>query len=183
VLGGPGSGKGTQCLKIATDFDCLHLSAGDLLRAEVASKSELAEKINSCIREGQIVPAHITIQLIKKAIFSAPHKRVLVDGFPRAMDQAVEFTQMTGVECDFCLYFDCPQNILETRLLERGKTSGRADDNLESIKKRFVTFEQTSMPVVRHFESKGVLRKVDSSHPHPDLVYEEVKRIFTSVNM
>jgi UMP-CMP kinase family protein len=178
VLGGPGSGKGTQCSKIADQFDCLHLSAGDLLRQEVASGSHMAELINGYIREGQIVPSHITIQLIKKAIFSASHKKVLVDGFPRAMDQAHEFTQVTGVECEFCLFFDCPEDILVDRLLERGKTSGRADDNMHSIEKRFVTFKETSMPVVEHFDRKGILKRIDSSHPHPDLVFEEVKKIF-----
>jgi adenylate kinase len=97
----------------------------------------------------------------------------LLDGFPRAMDQAIEF------ETKICkarkvLFFHCPLDILEERLLERGKTSGRADDNIDTIRKRFKTFEEQSMPVIGHFESDNRVIKIDSTKTVEE-IYEKVK--------
>jgi len=77
----------------------------------------------------------------------------------------------------FCLFFDCPEDVLEKRLLNRGKTSGRADDNIDAIKKRFATFRDESMPIVDIFGQMGKLRCI-SSAPAPDEVYSEVRKLF-----
>jgi UMP-CMP kinase len=98
-------------------------------------------------------------------------------GFPRKMDQALKFEEAVCLS-KFTLFFDCPESVMQERLLNRGKTSGRADDNEESIKKRFKTFVETSMPVVDYFEAQGRVVKV-SATPPPEEVYEEVKRRFT----
>lgn len=80
---GPGSGKGTNCSKIVSEFGCVHLSAGDLLREERQSGSELAEMINTYIAEGKIVPAEVTVRLLKAAMEKSASNKFLVDGFPR----------------------------------------------------------------------------------------------------
>ena len=90
------------------------------------------------------------------------------------MDQAVKFEEAV-CPSRFVLFFDCPENVMSKRLLERGKTSGRSDDNAESIKKRFRTFVETSMPVVDHFEKEGKVVKVMATKS-PDEVYEDVKK-------
>jgi UMP-CMP kinase len=92
------------------------------------------------------------------------------------MDQALQF-ENTVCPSKFTLFFDCPEEVMQERLLNRGKTSGRADDNAESITKRFKTFVETSMPVVEHFEKEGRVVKV-SAIPPPDKVYEDVKKSF-----
>jgi UMP-CMP kinase len=92
------------------------------------------------------------------------------------MDQALAFEE-TVCPSKFTLFFDCPEDVMQERLLNRGKTSGRSDDNAESIKKRFKTFVETSMPVVEHFEKEGKVVKV-SAVPPPDEVYENVKSSF-----
>jgi UMP-CMP kinase len=89
------------------------------------------------------------------------------------MDQAVHF-EKTVVPSKFTLFFDCPEDVMEDRLINRGKTSGRADDNAESIKKRFKTFVETSMPVVDAFEKEGRVVKVMATRS-PEEVYEDVK--------
>lgn len=94
-------------------------------------------------------------------------------GFPRKMDQAEHFED-TVVPSRFILFFDCPEEELEKRLLNRGKTSGRSDDNVESIKKRFKTFVETSMPVVKYFEDEGKVENV-SAVASPEEVYQHVK--------
>ncbi|KAF2842650.1 UMP-CMP kinase-like protein [Patellaria atrata CBS 101060] len=178
VLGGPGSGKGTQCAFLVRDYAFKHLSAGDLLREEQdRPDSEFGEMIKDYIKDGQIVPMEVTIQLLENAMTASiekDNKRLfLIDGFPRKMDQALKFEEAV-VPSKFTLFFDCPEDVMQERLLNRGKTSGRSDDNLESIKKRFRTFVETSMPVVEHFESEGRVVKI-SATKLPEEVYEDVK--------
>ena len=94
-------------------------------------------------------------------------------GFPRQLDQATAFEQKVCVSA-FTLFFDCPEDEMQRRLLDRGKTSGRSDDNIESIKKRFRTFIETSMPVVEMYEKEGKVVKVDATKA-PEAVYKNVK--------
>ena len=184
VLGGPGSGKGTQCTRIKEEFGYVHLSAGDLLRAEKNSGSETAEMINTYIVEGKIVPAKVTVELLKKAMEKSGKKKFLIDGFPRSKENLDVFYEVMGegFVLNMCLVFDCPEEILQERLLNRGKTSGRSDDNLESIKKRFKTFHSQSEPVINEFRRMGKVRIVDSSSL-PDVVYKKVQRLFTGANL
>jgi len=176
VLGGPGSGKGTQCAKLVEMFNCAHVSAGDLLRAEVASGSEQGQMVEGMIKRGEIVPGHITINLLRQFLDKTDKTTVLIDGFPREMQQAVDF-ETSICPCEFVLFFDCPEEVMRSRLLKRGETSGRVDDNEESIIKRFRTFVNTSMPVIEYFEAKGKVRKI-SAVPTADEVFAEVKKLF-----
>jgi len=179
VLGGPGAGKGTQCANITSDYGFAHYSAGDLLRAEqTRPDSEFGMLIKTYIREGKIVPMEVTVALLENAmrdeIRTTGIKRFLIDGFPRQMDQALKFEE------DVCpsklvLFFDTTEEVMLGRLLKRGETSGREDDNIESIRKRFRTFVETSMPVVEYYEKLGKVVKVDSSLS-VDEVYQEVRR-------
>ncbi|CAO1630647.1 unnamed protein product [Sympodiomycopsis kandeliae] len=170
VLGGPGSGKGTQCSRLVKDWGFVHLSAGDLLRAEQQREgSQFGELIARYIREGEIVPQEITIALLQNAIQENLSSddgsgRILIDGFPRKMDQAKLFDEKV-CPSQFVLFLQCTEETMLQRLLKRGETSGRTDDNEESIKKRFRTFVDTSMPVVDHYRANGKVVEVDSMKP------------------
>ncbi|KAI9598275.1 adenylate kinase-domain-containing protein [Syncephalis fuscata] len=180
VLGGPGSGKGTNCARLVEDFGFVHLAAGDLLRDEQERPgSEYGELIRHNIKEGLIVPKEVTIALLKNAMKRSNSKRFLIDGFPRAMDQALQFED-TVAEGTAVLYFECPEEEMLKRLLNRGTTSGRADDNIESIRKRFRTFHNTSYPVIKFYEHQNKVYKVSCMQP-PDVVYAETKRIFVNL--
>ncbi|KNE64646.1 hypothetical protein AMAG_10003 [Allomyces macrogynus ATCC 38327] len=171
VLGGPGSGKGTQCARIAVELNLTHLSAGDLLRAEVARGTPLGAELNKLMAEGQLVPMAVTIDLLRSAMSASPNSAgFLIDGFPRELDQGLAFESALSLTPDAVLFFDCPLPVLEQRLLKRGETSGRADDNLASIQKRFRTFETQSMPVVLHYKAQGKVVWVSSAHA-VDTVY------------
>lgn len=178
VLGGPGAGKGTQCANLVKDYGFVHLSAGDLLRAEQQRPgSEFGELIAQHIRDGIIVPQEVTIASLKNAMKEEASKgktRFLVDGFPRKMDQAITFEEEVATS-SFTLFFECPEEVMLKRLLKRGETSGRTDDNIESIKKRFRTFVETSYPVVEYFDKQNKVVKVSCDHP-VDSVYAEVKQ-------
>lgn len=182
VLGGPGAGKGTQCAKLVKDHGFVHLSAGDLLRAEQNRKgSTFGELIAQCIKEGTIVPQEVTLALLKQAIVDEYAKgatKFLVDGFPRKMDQALSFEEQIA-KSSMTLFFECPEQVMLERLLERGKTSGRTDDNIESIKKRFRTFIETSMPVVEYFDKQNKVVKVRCDLAVDD-VYGKVKEALST---
>ena len=139
--------------------------------------SEFGDMIKTYIKEGQIVPMEVTIQLLENAmnatINEKGNRKFLIDGFPRKMDQALAFEEKV-VPSKFTLFFDCSEETMRERLLNRGKTSGRADDNEESIKKRFRTFVETSMPVVEMFEKEGRVVKVSAAKT-PDQVYQDVR--------
>ena len=141
------------------NHEFVHLSAGDLLRAERDSGSEDAELINSIIKEGKIVPVEITVKLIRKAMKAAgwEKQRFLIDGFPRNQENVDGWNSEIGDDADVIgvLFFYCDEETMLARIMERSKTSGRNDDNEEAAKKRFKTYEEQTMPVVRGFEERG----------------------------
>lgn len=135
-----------------------------MLRAEQKREgSKYGELINHYIREGLIVPMEVTIALLeqamKEAMAEGKAKRFLIDGFPRKMDQAVKFEEVV-VPSKLVLFFECPEEVMLKRLLKRGESSGRVDDNIESIRKRFNVFTETSMPVIDAFEKQNKVKKV-----------------------
>jgi UMP-CMP kinase len=139
VLGGPGAGKGTQCELLSKNHGWAHLSAGDLLRAERKKEgSQLATIINTNIQAGKIVPSEITTQLIYNAMVELRQTygqiKFLIDGFPRSEGNVNSWKEIVGNTAilEYVLFFECPFDILTSRLLERGKTSGRSDDSLVS---------------------------------------------------
>lgn len=177
ILGGPGAGKGTQSANLVRDYGFVHLSAGDLLREEQDNpESRYGQLIKDYIKEGLIVPMEVTVKLLENAMRANLHDdgvgKFLIDGFPRKMDQAVFFEQ-TVCPSKCTVFLDCPEEVMRARLLNRGKTSGRSDDNEESIIKRFKTFVNTSMPVVDHFSQEGRVIKV-SADGTVDAVYEHL---------
>lgn len=177
ILGGPGSGKGTQSTHLVQDYGFKHLSAGDLLREEQDREgSEYGQMIKDYIKDGKIVPMEVTVELLKNAVKremdSGKKTRFLIDGFPRQMDQAVFFEQsVCPSKCT--IFLDCPEDVMRERLLNRGKTSGRADDNEEAIVKRFKTFVETSMPVVDMFEKEDKVIKISATGSENE-VYERL---------
>lgn len=179
ILGGPGSGKGTQSASLVRDYGFKHLSAGDLLREEQDREgSEYGQMIKDYIKDGLIVPMEVTVKLLENAMHRTLDEekdhssRFLIDGFPRKLDQAVFFEQTVCLsKCT--IFLDCPEDVMHDRLINRGKTSGRADDNEESIKKRFRTFVETSMPVVEMFRAEHKVIEV-SATASPEEVYKGV---------
>ncbi|KAL4246508.1 Uridylate kinase [Abortiporus biennis] len=192
VLGGPGAGKGTQCANLVKDFGFCHLSAGDLLRAEQNRPgSTYGDMIRTYIKEGQIVPKEVTIKLLENAMREAlqegregegwqnGHGRFLIDGFPRKMDQALKFDE-TVVEARTVLFFSTTEDEMLKRLLERAKTSGREDDNEESIRKRFRVYKEETMPVIEHYSKDQKVVTIDASASIEE-VHEKAKAAVSKI--
>ncbi|KAJ6955052.1 UMP-CMP kinase 3-like [Populus alba x Populus x berolinensis] len=122
---------------------------------------EIGTMIQNMIKEGKIVPSEVTIKLLQKAMQESGNDKFLIDGFPRNEENRAAFEAVTKIEPAFVLFFDCPEEEMERRILSRNQ--GREDDNIETIRKRFNVFLESSLPVVEYYESKGKVRKVDAA--------------------
>jgi adenylate kinase family enzyme len=169
VLGAPGTGKGTVCAKLAEEFSMAHLSTGDLLRNEVQRKSELGSEIDSFMKEGKMVPTALTVSLllaaVKRAREDSTVRGVLVDGFPRMVEQISAWSSQVGGFAFVLNLFCEDQEKLVQRMLKRseGGNSGRSDDDEATMRKRFVVHAEETEPVLDHYrKTSGLVRDVDA---------------------
>jgi len=183
VLGGPGAGKGTQCAKIIENFKhWAHISAGDCLRAERNNPdSKEGELINNIIKEGKLVPSEITVALLAKAMASQKAEgktSFLIDGFPRSIGNVNSWVEVVGDNAKVLgvLFYDANEDEMEKRCVARGATSGRVDDNIESIKKRFKTYMEETMPIVE--SGRYEVFKIDGLPPAEE-VWKVTQEIVT----
>ncbi|XP_074911407.1 adenylate kinase isoenzyme 1 isoform X3 [Buteo buteo] len=163
VVGGPGSGKGTQCEKIVQKYGYTHLSTGDLLRAEVSSGSERGKKLQAIMEKGELVPLDTVLDMLRDAMVAKADvsKGFLIDGYPREVKQGEEFEKKIAPPT-LLLYVDAGKETMVKRLLKRGETSGRVDDNEETIKKRLETYYKATEPVIAFYKSRGIVRQLNA---------------------
>lgn len=144
ILGGPGAGKGTQCDYMVKEYGFIHYSTGDLLRDFIKTDCQEAAKIREILAEGKLAPSEMLVDIVKKNIFKqgSNNNTFLIDGFPRSAENYQAWMKVMGddVSVKTLIYLDCSFETLEARLIERGKSSGRSDDNIEAIRKRFKTY-------------------------------------------
>jgi len=180
VLGGPGSGKGTQCMKLRDEFNLIHLSTGDLMREEVAAKSHLGTEIFRHMQTGSLVPDQVTVRLLKNAMLKHQDtNRFLIDGFPRTLEQAKMFEHEIA-SVSFAVSFDLSPDVMRERIAARAAAApGRVDDNPETVEKRLKVFEEQSKSVIDFYDPIGRLRRVGAA-AGIDEVYAETRRHFCS---
>ncbi|KAE9544028.1 hypothetical protein AGLY_001717 [Aphis glycines] len=164
ILGGPGSGKGTLCDKIVAKYGFTHISTGDLLRDEVNTGSERGQELVKIMKEGALVPTSIVMELLNEKIKSKVEtsKGFLIDGYPREKKQGEEF-EAAIKPVDMVLYLESKDETMVQRLLKRAETSGRSDDNLETIQKRLQTFHDNNDPIIEAYKSKVVIISAEQS--------------------
>ncbi|CAH1732181.1 adenylate kinase isoenzyme 1 [Aphis gossypii] len=164
ILGGPGSGKGTLCDKIVAKYGFTHISTGDLLRDEVNTGSERGQELVKIMKEGALVPTSIVMELLNEKIKSKleTSKGFLIDGYPREKKQGEEF-EAAIKPVDMVLYLESKDETMVQRLLKRAETSGRSDDNLETIQKRLRTFHDNNDPIIEAYKSKVVIISAEQS--------------------
>ncbi|MDD2438030.1 MAG: adenylate kinase [Massilibacteroides sp.] len=167
IFGAPGSGKGTQSELIIKEYGLDHISTGDVLRAEIKGKTELGKIASGYIEKGQLVPDDLIIDMLAKVLDSKENsKGVIFDGFPRTIAQAKALKKMLNdrnTDVSVMLNLQVNEEELIKRLLERGKVSGRSDDNLETIKSRLDVYHKQTAPLAdyyigekKHVEIKGI---------------------------
>lgn len=178
LIGGPGAGKGTISASIRKDYDVGYMCAGDLLRKAAQEDSPFGHKLAEQLKNGEIVAQEVTIGLLKKEIESQHKQFYLIDGFPRATEQAETFEKEI-VPFKAAIFVSVPDDVLVQRLFKRGETSGRSDDNEESVKKRIHTFHTVCEPVNAYFGDR--LITIDGNAGTPDVVYEQVKKVLAKL--
>lgn len=159
IFGAPGSGKGTQSALLVEKYGFKHISTGDVLRAEIKNGTELVKTAQTFIDKGQLIPDSLMIDILA-ATYDAmqPCDGVIFDGFPRTIPQAEALKEMLarrGTEVAGMLELAVPDEMLTERLINRGKTSGRADDNEETIKKRLAVYNEQTAPLIEWYEKEG----------------------------
>ena len=180
LSGAPGSGKGTQSALIAQKYGLKHLSTGDVLRAEIATGSELGKKIDALISKGNLVPDDMMYDLIENYIASLPAdcKGTIFDGYPRTVSQAESLTglfkkyKMDAIMIDLLV----DEQLLIQRLIERGKVSGRKDDNLNTIRHRIAVYHQQTEPIAQYDLHHGNYYAVNGNHTMAD-VFLQIMRL------
>eukprot|EP01055_Gregarina_sp_Pseudo9_P002229 Gregarina_sp_Pseudo_9__2228@NODE_2567_length_950_cov_324_216246_g2354_i0_p1_GENE_NODE_2567_length_950_cov_324_216246_g2354_i0NODE_2567_length_950_cov_324_216246_g2354_i0_p1_ORF_typecomplete_len207_score14_71ADK/PF00406_22/9e45AAA_17/PF13207_6/1_2e26Zeta_toxin/PF06414_12/2_4e10AAA_18/PF13238_6/3_1e09AAA_18/PF13238_6/9e02AAA_33/PF13671_6/1_5e07Thymidylate_kin/PF02223_17/0_24Thymidylate_kin/PF02223_17/0_054CoaE/PF01121_20/0_15CoaE/PF01121_20/3_4CPT/PF07931_12/0_0017PRK/PF00485_18/0_17PRK/PF00485_18 len=182
VLGGPGAGKGTQCERIQRECGYNHISAGDCLREERERPgSTYGEIIQGHIKNGTIVPVQITCALLMQKMREIQWEggKFVIDGFPRNEDNLTGWMEASKdkVNILFCLVLEVPQEVQLERLLKRGEHSGRIDDNIDSIKKRFATFNDQTKPIIEQFEAWNKCKRVCGNRS-VDEVWCDVEKCF-----
>ncbi len=159
LFGPPGSGKGTQSEKLVEKYGLIHLSTGNLLREEIAHSTDLGLTAKSFMDKGQLVPDEVVQGMIACALDANVHANgFLFDGFPRTVVQAEKLDAMLnerGSEISLVLALNVGGEELVKRLVNRGKTSGRTDDNEEVIRARITEYENKTAPVAGHYQKLG----------------------------
>lgn len=159
IFGAPGSGKGTQSALLVEKYGFKHISTGDVLRAEIKNGTELGKTAQTFIDKGQLIPDSLMIDILAATYDGMqPCDGVIFDGFPRTIPQAEALKEMLarrGTEVAGMLELAVPDEMLTKRLINRGKTSGRADDNEETIKKRLAVYNEQTAPLIEWYEKEG----------------------------
>ncbi len=166
LFGPPGSGKGTQAAKLVQQYDLLHISTGDLFRYEMGNNTPLGQRAKSYMEKGELVPDEVTIGMLRNKVEANPDvEGYIFDGFPRTIPQAGAldnlmkelFTEISGL-----IMLDVDDDEIVNRILERGKSSGRPDDNDETIvRKRIEIYRSETTPVFDFYAAQGKAHKVN----------------------
>ena len=158
LFGAPGSGKGTQSERIVEKYGINHISTGDVLRAEIKNGTELGKTAKGYIDQGQLIPDELMIDILASVFDSfKDSKGVIFDGFPRTIAQAEALKKMLaerGQDVSVMLDLEVPEDELMVRLIKRGKDSGRADDNEETIKKRLHVYHSQTSPLIDWYKNE-----------------------------
>ena len=173
IFGAPGSGKGTQSDKIIAEFGVAHISTGDVLRSEISAQTELGKTASKYIQDGKLVPDGLIIDMLAKKLDKLIKEittsegnvlpGVIFDGFPRTIAQAEALDKMLeerGEQVSVVIGLEVDDEELIKRIVERGKTSGRADDNAETAKKRLQTYYAQTLPLKKFYENQGKYVKI-----------------------
>lgn len=182
MFGPPGSGKGTQSVTLAQKYNLLHLSTGDMLRAEIAAGSDIGKRMSAIMASGELVPDDVVIDMIAHKIDATSEKAGFIfDGFPRTVEQAVALQSMLSdreMKIDRMLVLEVNDDELTDRMKKRALISGRADDaDPAVINNRIEVYRAKTEPVIEYGRSAGVCHEVDGMGSVKDIFQRLCRQI------
>jgi adenylate kinase len=174
MLSPPGAGKGTHSRWLTLQTGAAHISAGDLLRAEVARGSDLGRQVDAYTERGDLVPDDLIFRILAPAVVAAARDTggYVLDGFPRTMPQALRAAQFgadLALTSNGVIYLTAPEDELVSRLLDRAQRDGRADDTLGVIRHRLDVFAKETAPLVDYYRSRGILLELSTDRPEAEV--------------
>ncbi len=180
LFGAPGSGKGTQSAKLIDEYGLYHISTGELLRDHIARGTELGKTADKYISEGQLIPDELMISILDDVLEKDAKDKpgVVFDGFPRTIPQAEALNSLLekrGTQLHAVIGLEVPEDELVERMLKRGKDTGRADDTLETIKKRLDVYHRQTQPLAEYYNHKGNYLPINGSGV-VDEIFAEIAR-------
>lgn len=186
IFGPPGSGKGTQAMRLENDLHLNHLSTGDILRSEVAKGTPLGQEVERIMAAGDLVPDRLIVDTVRQRLPEAEAGRgALLDGFPRTVAQARALDSMLageGHKVDFIVALTVPEGVLVGRLLLRAQVEGRTDDNRESIEERMREYHKLTEAVLEHYRKQGLpIHEIDGVGT-PDEVFHRIRTGLTGIS-
>lgn len=179
IFGAPGSGKGTQSERLIERYGLHHISTGELLRDHIARGTHLGKVADMYISNGLLIPDELMLEVLSDLFKEHPEhmeKGVIFDGFPRTIPQAEALTKMLaeyGTDIHAVVGLDVDEEELVRRMLERGKASGRADDNIDTIRKRLDVYHRQTAPLRNYYSELGRFHSIDGNG--------DVDRIFDDI--
>ena len=185
IFGPPGSGKGTQSVRLAEKFNLIHLSTGDMLRAEIAAGNELGGKMSLIMSKGELVPDEVVIEMIAHKIDNSKDSAgFLFDGFPRTVSQTIALEKMLnvrGMKIDSMLVLDVDHDELVKRLIARAELSGRPDDKDPAvIENRIDVYKEKTEPIINYCQERGIYKPVNGMGTIEDIfnrLYDYMKKL------
>ena len=185
IFGAPGSGKGTQSDLMIQHYGLEHISTGDVLRSEIKKGTELGKLAASYIDGGNLIPDDLMISILAKVYdgYGRGHKGVIFDGYPRTITQAEALEKMLNERGDrvaAMIELDVPEDELMQRLIKRGKESGRADDNEETIKKRLVIYHQQTQPIIEWYKNEGLHHHING-HGTLERIFSDIRKVIDNL--
>ena len=185
IFGAPGSGKGTQSDLMIKHYGLGHISTGDVLRDEIKKGTELGKTAQSFIDKGNLIPDDLMVSILAGVYdsYGRGHKGVIFDGFPRTIPQAEALKRMLderGDKVAAMIELDVPEDELMERLIKRGKDSGRADDNEETIKKRLVVYHQQTQPLIEWYKREGLHHHVNG-HGTLEAIFADIQKVIDNL--
>lgn len=180
LFGAPGSGKGTQSAKLIDEYGLYHISTGEVLRDHIARGTELGKIADGYISQGQLIPDELMIRILDDVLDknAAGKKGVVFDGFPRTIPQAEalkELLRKRGSDLHAVVGLEVPEDELVDRMLKRGQETGRADDNIDTIKKRLDVYHSQTQPLKEYYTTDGKYLPVNG-HGVVDEIFDDIAR-------
>jgi adenylate kinase len=184
LFGPPGAGKGTQSEKLIQKYGLTHLSTGDLFRKHLGEGTDLGQLAKKYMNEGHLVPDELVIRMVEEKINESKEtKGFIFDGFPRTTAQARALDAMLSqhnLSISGMIALDVPEEILKLRIIERGKTSNRIDDqDEEKINTRIKVYLEETLPVAEYYSQQGKFNKINGVGAI-DQIFEEITTVIDS---
>lgn len=178
IIGAPGSGKGTQAELIEKHFGIHHLSTGAQIRREVQNETPIGILAKPYVEDGDLVPDNLIHKIVETAIIRN-EKGLVFDGYPRNLKQDQDLEKLLNkhqqATVKFLVYLPVDKENLVKRVIERGKTSGRADDTVEIFEKRYKAYLEATTPIVDSYREKGLLVEIDGNQSAESIFGKHLK--------